>query len=102
MNEDVRKDIISIAEHFGKEKQMAKLVEELKELIEACNIYLHGDDLAKTCEVYHIMEEIADVMIVAEQVEYLLLNDGGKKLVESIKLEKIKRTKQRIKDGYYD
>lgn len=50
-----------IADHCGKEHQTIKAMEELAELIQA---------LAKG-DTYNIKEEIADVRVMLEQIEYL-------------------------------
>ena len=50
-----------IADHYGKENQTIKVIEELAELIQA---------LAKG-DIENIKEEIADVRVMLEQIEYL-------------------------------
>ena len=50
-----------IADHYGKEYQTIKTIEELAELIQA---------LAKG-DIENIKEEIADVRVMLEQIEYL-------------------------------
>lgn len=50
-----------IADHYGKENQTIKAIEELAELIQA---------LAKG-DIENIKEEIADVRVMLEQIEYL-------------------------------
>lgn len=50
-----------IADHYGKEHQTVKAIEELAELIQA---------LAKG-DIENIKEEIADVRVMLEQIEYL-------------------------------
>ena len=51
----------AIADHYGKEHQTIKAIEELAELIQA---------LAKG-DIENIKEEIADVRVMLEQIEYL-------------------------------
>lgn len=51
----------AIADHYGKEHQTVKAIEELAELIQA---------LAKG-DIDNIKEEIADVRVMLEQIEYL-------------------------------
>ena len=51
----------AIADHYGKEHQTIKAMEELAELIQA---------LAKG-DIENIKEEIADVRVMLEQIEYL-------------------------------
>ena len=55
------KKIKAIADHYGKEHQTIKAMEELAELIQA---------LAKG-DIENIKEEIADVRVMLEQLEYL-------------------------------
>ena len=55
------KKIKAIADHYGKEHQTIKAMEELAELIRA---------LAKG-DIENIKEEIADVRVMLEQLEYL-------------------------------
>jgi hypothetical protein len=43
----------------------------------------------------HLVEEVADVSIMIEQLEYLL----GDSRITQIKAEKIERQKRRIEDG---
>ena len=51
----------AIADYYGKEHQTIKAIEELAELIQA---------LAKG-DIENIKEEIADVRVMLEQIEYL-------------------------------
>ena len=51
----------AIEDHYGKEHQTIKTMEELAELIQA---------LAKG-DIENIKEEIADVRVMLEQIEYL-------------------------------
>ena len=51
----------AIADHYGKEHQTIKAMEELAELIQA---------LAKG-DTENIKEEIADVRVMLEQIEYI-------------------------------
>ena len=55
------KKIKAIADYYGKEHQTIKAIEELAELIQA---------LAKG-DIENIKEEIADVRVMLEQIEYL-------------------------------
>lgn len=55
----------TIADHYGLDSQFNILQEELAELIQAISKYRRGDQS-------HILEEIADVIIMIEQVIYLL------------------------------
>lgn len=72
----MQKNIERIAEHFGTKTQLAKCQEELSELIIAIS-------KLNTCKaednvMVGIIEEIADVEIMVEQIKYLL-NEEMKK-----------------------
>ena len=76
-------DVQKIARYFGYERQEKKLLEELSEL---------------SCALYHdsfinILEELADVELMLEQVIYLL---GKQEEIERIKKYKITRTLRMI------
>ena len=65
MNDDIR----TIAEHYGEENQIDKTIEEMSELTQALIKYKHcGGDLFKE----KVIEEIADVEIMLDQIKYLL------------------------------
>lgn len=55
----------TIADHYGLDSQLNILQEELSELIQAVSKFRRGDPS-------HIIEEIADVYIMLEQVIFLL------------------------------
>lgn len=87
------------AEQFGLENRMIQCTEECGELIQALSKYqriLHGD---KTCQTdmchaeYMIVDEIADVELLLEQIKYLL---GNEREVRERKLYKLDRTEQRL------
>lgn len=90
----IDKDLKTIADHFG-EKQPTKLIEEIGELLQAL-AKLDNNDTQDN--VLHLLEEIADVEIVLEQIKYQL---DGLECVKNIKQQKIQRTLKRIKSGYY-
>lgn len=76
-------DVQKIANYFGYERQEKKLLEELSEL---------------SCALYHdsfinILEELADVELMLEQVIYLL---GKQEEIERIKRYKVTRTLRMI------
>lgn len=85
----------TIADHYGLDSQLNILQEELSELIQAVSKYRRGDQS-------HILEEIADVEIMLDQVKYLL----GKypeiphfiiyESIQGIREDKIKRQLNRI------
>lgn len=55
----------TIANHYGLDSQINILQEELAELIQAVSKFRRGDPS-------HIIEEIADVYIMLDQITYLL------------------------------
>ena len=86
------KDLRNIAEHYGLRVQMRQLIEEMAELTQV--IYkAERYDLDTVRE--HLVEEVADVEVVLEQVIYLL----GDNRIEQIRAEKIERQKRRIEDA---
>lgn len=61
-----------IADNYGLSCQMYKLMEECGELVTASAKYVPHDYRTG----YHLAEEIADVRVMIEQVEYLLSIHG--------------------------
>lgn len=95
-----KKDLIEIADKLGYEEQSMQLIEEMAELIQAINKYRRYDDIEK---LLNLIEELADVNIVLEQVIYLLskkikdeTNDDLLKHFNDDVKYKINRTKKRI------
>ena len=97
--------IAKIAEKYGYEPQSRQLIEEMAELTQAINKHWRKDIkcgsgipiLNTTSDQWvHIAEEIADVKICLEQVEYLLQCDW---LVDRYVNNKIDRQLQRIKES---
>lgn len=82
----INEDLKYIADHYGKEHQLEKCKEELGELIEAID---STNDEA-------IIEEIADVEIMTEQLKQLMCAD---RVVELYKDYKIARQLRRISEG---
>lgn len=82
--------LFKIFSHFGYRKQLRKFNEECYELIEAM---LDNDK-------EHIKEEIADVQVLLNQFKelYKIYDDEIVEIME----QKIERTLERIKAGYYD
>lgn len=76
-------DLMNIANHYGLKQQLVKCKEELGELIEAIDSM---NDEA-------IIEEIADVEIMTEQLKYLMRTEPS---VEIYKDYKIARQLRRI------
>lgn len=86
------KDLRNIAEHNGLRVQMRQLIEEMAELTQViCKAERYDLDTVRD----HLVEEVADVEVVLEQVIYLL----GDNRIEQIRAEKIARQKRRIEDA---
>lgn len=83
-----------IAGHFGKKNQEAKLVEELGELLKELSINIRENTVTE-----NTVSEMADVHILIEQ---LLEIYGKQEEFNEEVARKIKRTIERIKDGYYE
>jgi len=85
------KELKTIADYYGLRTQMRQLIEEMAELTQViCKAERYDLDTVRD----HLAEEIADVWIVLEQVDYLL----GDNEVQRIKAAKIERQKRRISD----
>ena len=91
MDRDLIKRIIST---YGIENQMLQCIEEMGELIVAIHKYIRAgfDD---TCvDAYtNVIEEIADVQIMIEQMRWMF--DGA--AVDEVIVEKLERMEERIK-----
>ena len=102
---DILTEIKKIAEHFGYEAQSNQLIEECAELIQALSKYRRsvigvGQPLAdykKTIVLDNLLEEIADVEIMLEQIKHLLQISAED--IQAIKLFKVNRTKERIAES---
>ena len=107
--------LIAIAKYFGVEIQEEKLMEECSELIQAV-AKLHGkllqiakdqtndkeaeyDKLELDDLVGNVVEEMADVQILIQQIAFLY--EAEAELDYDIEY-KINRTINRIKNGYYE
>ena len=84
-----KSDLCKIADHYGLECQGNKLMEETGELITAS---------AKP-DIDHLVEEMADVAIMIEQVVYLLKKEN---LFAETREKKIKRQLKRIEEEEMD
>lgn len=85
MNEDIKK----IANFYGLHKQFRQTVEEMAELTQMiCKAERYDLDTVRD----HLVEEVADVSIMIDQLEYLL----GDNMIAQIREEKIKRQIARI------
>lgn len=85
--------------YYGYEAQSNQLVEECAELIQAVNKYRRARAADKDREqvaLDNLVEEIADVEIMLEQVKDLL--QIPEEDIEAIKLYKVNRTRERIAD----
>lgn len=81
--------IRKIADHYGLNNQMSMLVEESAEFTQAVSKYRRG--IVK--DMNNIKEELSDILVVAEQLKYLL----GESEVEEIMNSKIDRQLDRIR-----
>lgn len=83
------KKLHMIADRYGLSHQMYKLMEECGELITAAAKYDPHDYRTG----YHLAEELADVKVMIEQIEYLL---GIHDVVQEYMGEKINRQIRRM------
>lgn len=79
-----------IADMYGKEPQLVMLMEECGELIQACSKQLRRKDKS----INNLIEELADVRIMIEQIEHLY---GIKSFVEDEMNYKLIRQLERMK-----
>lgn len=85
-------DIEKIALHYGFTSQSRQTIEEMAELTVALS-KMHREYSKKNLD--NIIEELADVQIMIEQIMYLT---SSKNEVKQIMGQKIKRQLERIKD----
>lgn len=98
----IREMNLEIAKHYGYEAQSNQLVEECAELIQAVNKYRRvetglGQPVAedkKAVAYNNLVEEIADVELMLEQIKYLL--QIPEEDIQAVKLYKVNRTRERI------
>ena len=103
----MKEKIKKIANHYTFKNQSGQLIEECAELIQAIRKYIRFDEglitdddiLTSTNDsnmlIQNIVEEIADVEIMLEQIKVLLnLNNDA---IKAIKIKKIDRQLERIK-----
>ncbi len=95
--------LLKIINKFGINNQQRKLAEEVFELNEAIikheELYeIDGYSNDKYRE--HIAEEIADVMVILEQIK--LYYEITSKEITDIFWNKVNRTIDRIEEGYYE
>lgn len=98
MNKTQRKKLYKKAwEKWGFELQMVKFVEELSELQKAiCKYHSFWKKSAQPAR--DIVEEIADVEIMIEQLETQHNWENWRSRIETAKSDKLKRLKERVKD----
>jgi hypothetical protein len=90
MNEKIKQ----IYEHFGKENQIEKCREELRELNDELLLYLNYENNRGD-----VLQEIADVTIMLHQMK-MAFRISDVDLNETVH-EKVDRTIERIGSGYY-
>ena len=82
---------------WGVEMQSVMVIEEISELTKAICKYKRTREITGNKEeaLYNLKEEIADVLNVVEQLEYVY----GAEEIEKIRKQKIERTLKKIKEG---
>lgn len=98
----ISQELKAIADHYGYEAQSNQLVEECAELIQAISKYRRavmgkGQPVAEGIKIIaleNIVEEIADVEVMLEQVKYLLQIPEDE--LEAVKIFKGNRTRERM------
>lgn len=99
---NISHELKKIADHYGYEEQSLQLIEECGELIQAICKYRRavlgkGQPVAegvKEIALESIIEEIADVEVMLEQVKYLLQIPEDE--IEAVKIFKENRNKERM------
>lgn len=90
MNAFQKESCVQIANHYGTDSQLLMAIEEMSELTKEICKYNRGNDNREK-----IIDEIADVKIMIEQIEYLF------KLSKEVNLRvdyKLQRQLRRIED----
>lgn len=95
---DLKKEIETIADHYGYEEQSNQLVEEMAELTVAINHLRRArkrkDKDKLEIALDNVKEEIADVYVMLDQIVHLL--NIPKDEVIALMTFKVNRTKERI------
>ena len=78
-----RSKLIKIACHYGLCNQLKKTLEELEELHEAVSGYIEGKDTKA-----HVIEEIADVEVMTEQLKILFDAEDEADRVKEFKINR--------------
>lgn len=101
MSEELKEENIlletkTIADYYEYNTQSNQLIEECAELIQAINKYRRaiGNEDTEQIALFNLVEEIADVEIMLEQIKHLL--HIPEEDILSVKLYKVNRTKERI------
>ena len=75
----ISEELKRVADYYGYEEQSNQLIEECAELIQALNKYRRASgkgqpvaDYQKTIVLDNIIEEVADVEVMLDQIKYLL------------------------------
>ena len=102
MKEEMERQCILIADHYGFDFQSNQLIEECAELIQAINKYkrkyMGGQPLVRPVWARdQVMEEIADVEVMLCQIKHLLKIPEYQ--VEEVARNKIERTISRIEES---
>lgn len=110
MNVNELSKVKQIANTYGLDVQMTVLCEECAELIQAVQKLKRkaalGDTKGEADATKHLVEELADVTIMIEQMKYLLtteLNNEYEKTITSKldrQLERIASAKEKAKEEY--
>lgn len=102
MKEEIERQCILIADHYGIDLQCNQLIEECAELIQAINKYkrkhIGGQPLVRpVCALDQVVEEIADVEVMLFQIKHLLKIPEYQ--VDEVERNKIERTISRIEES---
>lgn len=90
MNKSNKEKLVEIYNHFGEKTQLEWMMQECGEVITAISKFRVG-----LIDKDKVLEEIADVLVVANQIRL------AHEEVDPIIDEKIDRTMDRIKSGFY-
>lgn len=88
-------DLIDIFNYFGYETQRRKLIEEVNEFLDEILLFEKGIG-----DIKNVEEEFADVIVLLEQ--FKTVYELSSYELENIVEDKIYRTKERIRAGYYE
>ena len=96
----MKEDILKIIEHYGEQHQLRKIHEEYFELDEAIINMWNENDLyleqVEKAHKKHIAEELADVMMMLKQFQYLY-GISDEHIERNIKY-KVERTLKRMEE----